>query len=660
MKSIIILGVTFGFFVLCVSCAAAPPVKKEPKKLLPAAEKDFRNTEALAKAGDVKKALPKLKNFVQANPESEYTAEAYYQMGILHQGSQQYLEAIKDFSTLLNLPITHQFEVDGTLRLVRLQIKISQFAEAEKTLERSLRWTSMTSNQFIELETLRYEVASAQKRHLQALESLIVLSEKSPQATERDRHRALAIDSVDSRFTLDELRNIGDSSKYSFVRPQAKFRFGLLMAEQHQYARAREYFVETAALAPGTALADRANTLVNQIDARNRVDARTIGVVLPLSGKQSAIGYKALRGIQLGLGIYGNPSGQSSGFKLAVIDSEGNPDMARLAVERLVQEDHVIAIIGGLLSKTASAEAAKAQEFGVPTIMLSQKSGVTQAGDFVFRNALTSQMQVQYLVDVAMSKLGMKNFAVLYPNDAYGVEFANLFWDEVRYRGGNIQGAQPYDPQETDFRGYIQRLVGTFYLEDRADEFQLLAKAWTEKNPKRSGKLASPPPEELLPPIIDFDAIFVPDSAKAVGQIAPMLAYNNVNNVRLLGTNLWNSPSLISRGQRFVENSIFVDSVFAASPTFRGSEFFASYKGTFDEEPGLTEIQAYDSALILRQIIAGGEETRGGLQARMIKLENFPGAIGRLKVNAEREFQRPLTSLTVRDGKVVEAESRKR
>jgi ABC-type branched-subunit amino acid transport system substrate-binding protein/predicted negative regulator of RcsB-dependent stress response len=660
MKSIITLGITIGFFVLCVSCVAAPPVKREAKKLLPAAEMDFHKTEALARAGDAKKALPKLKNFVQANPDSEYTAEAYYQMGILHQGSQQYLEAIKDFSTLLNLPIAHRFEVDGTLRLARVQVKISQFAEADKTLGRSSRWTTATSDQLLELEKLRYEIMSAQKQHLPALESLIVLAEKSAQVAERDKYRVLAIDSIDSRFSLDDLRKIGDSAKFSFVRQQAKFRFGLLMAEQHQFARAREYFAETAALAPGTELADRANTLVSQIDARNRVDAHTIGVVLPLSGKQSAIGYKALRGIQLGLGIYGNPGGQASGFKLAVIDSEGNPDMARVAVERLVQEDHVIALIGGQLSKTASAEAAKAQEFGVPTIMLSQKAGVTQAGDFVFRNAVTSQMQVQHLVDVAMSKMGMKNFAILYPNDAYGVEFANLFWDEVRYRGGNIQGAQPYDPQETDFRGYIQRLVGTFFLEDRADEFHLLTKAWAEKNPRRSSKLASPPPEELLPPIIDFDAIFIPDSAKTVGQIAPMLAYNNVNNVRLLGTNLWNSPSLVSRGQRFVENSIFIDSVSTAGPTFRGSDFFVTFKNTFDEEPGLTEIQAYDSALILRQIIAGGEDTRGGLQARMVKLENFPGAIGRLSVNSEREFLRPLTSLTVREGKVVDTETRRR
>ena len=326
--------------------------------------------------------------------------------------------------------------------------------------------------------------------------------------------------------------------------------------------------------------------------------------------------------------------------------------MARKAVERLVAEDNVVAIIGGLLSKTATAEASKAQELGVPAIMLTQKTGITQTGNYVFRNALTSEMQVEYLVDQAMNKMGLRNFAIMFPNDAYGTEFANLFWDIVKAKGGEIRGAQPYDPAETDFRGHVQRLTGLFYLEDRADEYKLRQKAWLEKNPKRGARQSAPAIEDLLNPIVDFDAIFIPDSARAVGQIAPMLAYNNVNGVRLLGTNLWNAPALINRGQKFVENSVFPDSFLPTDPKFANSEFTTTYKSTFDEEPGLMEIQAYDSALILRQLVAGGERTRMGLRDHMANLQNFNGALGPLNVNAEREFRRPLTALTVKDGKI--------
>lgn len=643
--------------IFICSCGASVPVKKEPKKVSASAEQDFRAAEKLAKSGNSKKAVPLLKHFAQANPESEFTGEALYLMGLAHMNAQALPEALVDFNSVINLPIASPYEIDATLKAARIQIKLGQIKDAEKTIERSASWKNLSPDRAVETEKLRLDIALNLKRPLRALESMVQLGQitsTGPQGlsqNEREKFKTQALEFVDSKFSEEELREIADNDRFGFVRPTAMYRYGLLLAEKKQYTLSQHYFARTIELAPGSELADRAKTLINQISSRDHVEPHTIGVVLPLTGKQAGIGYKALRGIQLGLGIYGN-NGKSSGFRLAIVDSEGNPDMARRAIERLVQEDSVISIIGGLLSKTAGAEASKAQELGVPTIMLSQKSGITQAGDFIFRNALTSQMQISYLVETAMTQLGMKNFALLFPNDAYGVEYANLFWDEVKSRGGEIRAAQPYDPAETDFRGYIQRLVGTFYLEDRGEEYRLFAKSWAEKNPKRSGQRGAPAPEELLPPVIDFDGLFVPDSAKAVGQIAPMLAYSNVANVRLLGPNLWNSSSLITRGQKFVEGSVFVDSFLSTDPTYTGSTFFTGFRAVFDEDPGLTEVQAYDSALILRQLIAGGESTRNGLQARMAKVENFSGAIGKLSVTQSREFRRPLSSLTVSEGKI--------
>ena len=38
-----------------------------------------------------------------------------------------------------------------------------------------------------------------------------------------------------------------------------------------------------------------------------------------------------------------------------------------------------------------------------------------------------------------------------------------------------------------------------------------------------------------------------------------MLNYYNVEGVTLLGTNIWNQPSLIKRGQKYVEGALFVE-----------------------------------------------------------------------------------------------------
>jgi branched-chain amino acid transport system substrate-binding protein len=648
--------IPFLLTLLVCSCSATLPPKKEAQKAPPGAEKELRSAEALAESGDSKKALARLKKFTQMYPDSDLTGEAHFAMAEIYWKNHQYNEALASYLAIVDSPVNSAFENSARLRAMQTYLKLSQPADAESLLKIGFR-SQLSQQDSLELEKIKADTYLALKKNKDALLSLISLVERHPEPIAREKFRVLAQEVLDSKLTEDEIREVAFNNKFGYLQAPAKYRYALLMAEQRQYSRARALFAEVAQLSPGTELAERATGFVAQIDARSRVDERTIGVVLPLSGKQAAIGYKALKGIQLGLGIYGRTP---SNFKLAIVDSEGNPDTARRAVERLVQEDNAIAIIGGLLSRTATAEATKAQELGIPAIMLSQKAGVTQAGDFVFRNSLTSQMQVEHLVNVAMNQLGYRNFAILYPNDAYGVEFANLFWDEVKARGGDIRGAQIYDPKETDFRSHMQRLSGLYYLEDRADEYRLRLKAFNEKNPKRSARQGGPSVEDLLPPIVEFDAVFVPDSARAVGQIAPMLAYNNITNVRLLGTNIWNSPGLISRGQKFVENSIFVDSFLATDPVFMTSDFFTNFKATFDEEPSLTEIQAYDSALILRQLIGSGERTRLGLQTRMSNLQNFTGALGPLSANGDREFRRPLTLLTIKDGKIVELDSIKR
>ena len=653
--STVVLGLVLISTVFC-SCANTPveAPKQSIAKSSPQLQQEYRNAKALADAGDAKRALPRLKKIVALHPEAEEAVEARFAMGNLHLQNQQFNEAVADYDSVIKSPVQVGLETEALIRSSRALVKLGRASDAEKMLNQAIERSDITDEEKLQISMIRSDVFAAEGRTLDAIESLVKLSNIHPQPTERERYRARAQELVETKVSGEELRTVANEERFGFLRAPAKFRLALLAAEQRDYSQARSLFTDASSLAPGSELADRSNSLINQIDSRNKVDVKTIGVVLPLSGKQAAAGNRALHGIQLGLGIFGR---NRSNFRLAVVDSEGNPDTGRRAVERLVNEDNVIAIIGGLLSKTATAEASKAQEIGVPMIVMSQKSGITQSGDFIFRNALTSQMQIKNLVEVAMGKLGMHNFAIMYPNDPYGVEYTNFFWDEVKAHGGNITAAQPYEAKETDFRGHVQRLTGTYYLEDRGEEYRLKLKAFQEKNPKRSVRQSAPSVEEIVSPVIDFDALFIPDSVRAVGQIAPMLAYNDVNNIRLLGTNLWDTPSLISRGQKFVENSVFVDGFLSTDPKFVSSDFFTNFKSTFDDEPGLTELQAYDSALILRQTVAAGETNRIGLQHRLASLQNFQGAIGLMSVNADREFIRPVTTLMVKDAKIVPFES---
>jgi ABC-type branched-subunit amino acid transport system substrate-binding protein len=254
-----------------------------------------------------------------------------------------------------------------------------------------------------------------------------------------------------------------------------------------------------------------------------------------------------------------------------------------------------------------------------------------------------------------MEQQGISNFAILYPNDAYGTEFANIFWDEVVARGGKIRAVQIYSPKETDFRLVIQRLIGTFYLEDRIDEMQTLL-AEQKKDPKKSkskfeGGNKEKAPEDLLEPVVGFQAIFIPDSVKALGQIAAMLSYNNVKGIKLLGTNLWNSSQLNKRAGAFSESIFFVDSSIDTTTSKPG--FIRDYKNLFKEDPGLIEVQAYDSALMIKQLVSNGYSSRESLAQGLSALNQFPGGIGSITATEERDFLRPMTVLTLLNGQIV-------
>ncbi|MCB0348619.1 MAG: penicillin-binding protein activator, partial [Bdellovibrionales bacterium] len=242
-------------------------------------------------------------------------------------------------------------------------------------------------------------------------------------------------------------------------------------------------------------------------------------------------------------------------------------------------------------------------------------------------------------------------FAIIFPNDPYGTEFANIFWDEVLSRGGQITAAQPYASGETDFRAVIQRLVGSYYVEDRRDEYSIRLKQWKEKN-----KNARNSPDDLLPPVVDFDALFIPDNTKALGQIAPMLEFNDVKGLTMLGTNLWNTSSFLNRVGKYGEQTIFVDTYTASESSVEKQKFEESYQKIFGDKPDPIVTQSYEVAKILRSLIERGVRSRSSLQSALKDINNFPGVSGPLTMSKDREILKPVTALTVKAGKIISLE----
>ena len=189
-----------------------------------------------------------------------------------------------------------------------------------------------------------------------------------------------------------QIQEIVEDSRLENIHGFAHYLLATNYADLREFDKATSHFEKVIDLLPNSEAALEATNFLNIMQARKTVDPKTIGVVLPLSGRNSRVAYMVLRGIQLALGIFDEPR---SAYRLAVVDSEGNPDIARKAVERLVVEDHAIAIIGSLLSKTSEVIAKTAHSLGVPSIALSQRLKLTELGNSIFRNGVTSDMLIR-------------------------------------------------------------------------------------------------------------------------------------------------------------------------------------------------------------------------------------------------------------------------
>lgn len=481
-----------------------------------------------------------------------------------------------------------------------------------------------------------------------AFQIAAMLSTSHTDTKKSDYYKSKSIDLVYGRLSKDELHTVARSSDYGYLRGYALFKLAEMELANNNIEESKRYYRSVVELLPESEIAVSSQKIISDMEATVRVSTQTIGVVLPLTGKSAAVGQKVLRGLQLGLGTHQG----FSKFRLAIVDSEGRSDLARLGVEKLVKEDNVIAIVGGVLSKTVGTELAIASEYNVPFIYLSQKQGLNDIHQMAVRNALTAEMQVRHLVRTAMTEMDMTEFAILYPNDPYGVEYANLFWDEVLAQGGQVVAAQTYDPKETDFRPVVQRLVGTYYLEARKDEYYQKLRTF-KQSLKGKNSRENVNTDDLLSPIQNFDAIFIPDQARVISQINAFLNYSRVKDTKILSTNLLNTPGSAKRLAQLNYPVYFPDSFISEGTNQSSSDFVREYMSYFNEYPAQFEIAAYDSGLILRQLVLQGVNSRDELGKQLLKLKKFDGSFGPLSTTANKDLFRPLMTLTVQKGDTV-------
>ncbi|MBU2549919.1 MAG: penicillin-binding protein activator [Proteobacteria bacterium] len=643
------------------------PIAEAARPTLSEAEM-VRQAEQAESRGKDQEALDGYEALLKAYPGTSAADSALAAIGQIQQRRKNDKAAIAAFQKLVDKYPASRFSDEARRRLGLLYIQTGLFKQAVPVLNKLLA----KSYEPKEKARLRISLGRAHLgmgNHGQALEFFLKAYHETPDATDKDEANRLVKLTI-HKMSMDEL----NQAQTEYVRDYPGGYVAYLLAYRYyragQLDRARskaEIFIESF---PGHAMEGNAQELLRAIEGQGPppplefpdetqaaavspperkaeieppptkpaaelpepagplpdYSAMNIACLLPLSGSGAAqYGQQVLKGLQLAQQLY---QAVTPGFKVNLIvrDSKGSPETAIKILDELAKEEKVLAVVGPLIGQVAARVAPLAEIQSVPMITLSQMADLPQSGKHIFRLNLSPRAQARAVARYAVQTLGLRRIAILHPDDRYGRAMRDFFWDETNRLSAEVTGVQGYNPAATDFSEPIRKLAGVGKVNRKVE----------------AGKQASVP----------FEAVFLPDSYKAVSMIAPQFAYHDITSIRLLGTSLWYTPNLLRAAARYTQGAIFPVAFYPYSDRPEIKAFVDGYRadvGDLNAVPGQYEAYGFDAALLLLALMDRHHvSTREALVHSLSSLsEGFPGVTGSFTFSPEGEYIGDPTLLTI-------------
>ena len=633
----------------CFSCKTL-----DEKKVASQASESYK-TELL-KAKSLSKtnsnlAIAKLNQLLSSNSENNLSDDALYLMGDLLYKSGNKKAAERSFSRILDSKYASPLDGQALLYKSKILQETSDRSSVLKALN-YIDYNQLSDKKSIEkVELIRAPIFLQNQAYFKFLKSAsgIISNTKDQNLARKVNNQALDVLKI-KLAGYDSKRVLEDQSLKIF-HPQAALNLTEYYFNNEQPESAIEVLETHASSLQSPVYKSKRDELIMRgqlfISSNNDV----IGVLLPLTGKYQTVGNQILKGLQYSFSVW--EKDQRTNFKLAILDSEGDPDQTSLAFDELMKKDKPVAIIGGLISKTAEALLKKSDKFKVPTLVLSQKEGLTKKSRYGFQSYQSLESYSAFLSAIAFEKAGFKKIAILQSNKAFSSRYGAAFKKSFESLGGEITDVIEYDLEERRaLPNAVKKLVKLTAAGDRAKEYQEALRIW-RKSSRSRGQTGIPKIELILKPRIDFDALFIADGAKNGGLVASTLAYFDVEDVPLIGTHLWNDNALVERGQRFVEGAFFADSYH--KPELQASSCGQIFSDKFKEPISSYVYKGIEAGTILNSAYQGDKiDSRHALLSALMRTSTITDrCIPRGLIREQRNFTSSLYPLTVENKSIV-------
>jgi len=330
-----------------------------------------------------------------------------------------------------------------------------------------------------------------------------------------------------------------------------------------------------------------------------------IGVISVMTGDYAYYGDWEKSGIDLALEEINNQGG-IGGRPVEIVreDDQADPVRSVEAVNKLVHVDKIQAIIGPMSSDNLIADAPFAAKNKVAMLSTCASAATTPiVGGYIFQIfPITSQIGKR-LIEVVAQR-GNKTAAIIYINNAYGIDLVKTIRREAPAVGVEILAAEGYKPDNENFTGQLSRIKA--------------------KNP---------------------NVVIVLGFPREMGHILKQARKLQLAN-DFFATDTFVGPIVKAVAGDAAEGIIYV----IPNDTFP-PEFVDKFKKKYGDLPNNYSALGYDALNLLVLAIRRGGYSGEAIKKELLKIKDYPGVSGNITFNENGQaINRPLTIKTVKGG----------
>jgi branched-chain amino acid transport system substrate-binding protein len=339
-------------------------------------------------------------------------------------------------------------------------------------------------------------------------------------------------------------------------------------------------------------------------------DTIKIGEYACLTGQTASFGTASHQGAQMAIDD-ANAAGGILGKKIELIteDDQSKPGEAAAAVRKLISRDHVVALIGEMVSSRSLEAGPIAQQNKIPMVSGSTNPNVTKIGNYIFRVCFIDPFQGTVMAKFALNSLKKTRVAVLTDvRQDYSVGLAQSFKEYFTKNGGTVVAEQSYSSGDQDFQAQLTSI-----------------------------KAANP------------EAIFVPGYYNEVGLIALQARELGIT-VPLMGGDGWDSPALAEIGGAAMEGNFFSNHFSTEDQSPIIQDFIREFKKRHNRDPDGMAALGYDAAKVLldAMVRSGGTEP-ARVRDTLATTRDFQGVTGKITIDENRNANKSVVVLTIKD-----------